>query len=130
MPARLRAELPGLLKWALDGCLEWQRLGLGVPNEIRRATDAYQSENDAVGQFIAEKCIVNESASVRSGRLFDVFKEWCAANGEPDRSNKWLTQRMAEKGFQKKIRNDGAWWFGLGLLAERVGRTDADDEEV
>jgi putative DNA primase/helicase len=118
LPARLRAELPGLLKWAVDGCLEWQQSGLGIPNEVRQATDAYQSENDVVGQFIEEKCIVNESTSVRSGRLFEMFKEWCSANGEHEYSNKWLTQRLAEKGFQKKTRNDGAWWIGLGLLAE------------
>lgn len=116
--ARLRAELPGFLKWTVEGCLEWQKFGLGIPDEVRQATDTYQSENDIVGQFIGEKCLVQESVSARSGQLYDVFKSWCQSNGEHERSNKWFSDRLAEKGFQKKRRNDGAQWTGLGLVAD------------
>ena len=31
LPEKLKAEWPGILRWMIDGCLEWQRDGLGTP---------------------------------------------------------------------------------------------------
>jgi putative DNA primase/helicase len=39
---KLRDGLPGILKWALEGCLAWQSSGLGQPDEVREATAAYR----------------------------------------------------------------------------------------
>lgn len=123
LPDKLRTELPGLLAWAVAGCFEWQLYGLGLPLEVKKATGMYQSEMDMVGQFIAEKCVIAESAAVKSSAIYSVFESWCKENGESVRSNKWLTARLAEKGYEKKPRNDGAWWFGIGLSTEN----DSDD---
>ena len=38
LPAKLLAELPGILNWALQGCLEWQKNGLGEPDAVTKAT--------------------------------------------------------------------------------------------
>jgi putative DNA primase/helicase len=118
LPARLREELPGLLAWAVEGCLEWQRNGLGVPDAVKDATRAYRDEMDIVGQFIFEHCITDENTSVRSSKLFDAWKSWAQANGESERSNKWFTGVIAERGYQKKSRSTGAWWSGIGLQAD------------
>jgi len=32
---KLKPEWPGILRWALNGCLEWQRLGLAPPPVVR-----------------------------------------------------------------------------------------------
>jgi putative DNA primase/helicase len=45
LPEKLREELRGLLAWAIAGCLEWQKSGLGVPDEITKATGDYRSLN-------------------------------------------------------------------------------------
>jgi len=42
--AMFRAEFPGILNWAVQGCLEWQRDGLGVPQEVVEATRGYEAE--------------------------------------------------------------------------------------
>src|SRR3989304_390085 len=34
LEAKLASELPGILKWAVDGCLEWQREGLGMSDAV------------------------------------------------------------------------------------------------
>jgi len=34
LPERLRAERPGILAWAVQGCLEWQRVGLAVRQQL------------------------------------------------------------------------------------------------
>ena len=40
---KLKAEWPGILAWMLEGCLEWQKIGLSPPEIVRAATDNYLS---------------------------------------------------------------------------------------
>jgi putative DNA primase/helicase len=40
LPEKLRAELPGILAWVVQGCLQWRRGGLQAPEEVRQATGA------------------------------------------------------------------------------------------
>ena len=39
-------ELPGILAWAVRGCLEWQKVGLGLPTSVSEATREYREECD------------------------------------------------------------------------------------
>ena len=80
---KLRAELPGILAWAVAGCLAWQREGLSVPDAVKKATEAYRAESDTLGQFLAE-CTTIEGANLQAqaGPLFEAYKQWCAANSE------------------------------------------------
>ena len=48
---KLRAELPGILAWAIEGCLAWQREGLNPPLLVREATADYLAAEDAIGQL-------------------------------------------------------------------------------
>jgi putative DNA primase/helicase len=38
---KLRAELPGILAWAVRGCVEWQKDGLQEPDVVKNATQAF-----------------------------------------------------------------------------------------
>src|SRR5262249_14786881 len=48
LDAHLRAELPGILTWAVQGCRAWQAQGLAEPDEVIQATHAYQAEQDVL----------------------------------------------------------------------------------
>src|SRR5262249_41672865 len=37
LPEKLQAERAGILRWLVDGCLSWQRAGLGAPPAVRKA---------------------------------------------------------------------------------------------
>jgi putative DNA primase/helicase len=37
---KLKAEWPGILAWAINGCLEWQRIGLAPPAASRSSSTA------------------------------------------------------------------------------------------
>ena len=43
---KLKAEGPAILRWMVDGCLEWQCDGLMVPDKVRAATDDYLADQD------------------------------------------------------------------------------------
>ena len=118
LPAKLREELPGLLAWAVAGCLEWQKNGLGVPDEITKATGDYRDEMDVLGQFIEERCGVLDGLAVQSSVLFNAWSKWCEANGEFKGTNKSFSLKLEEKGFKNKRRKSGIWFLGIGLNAE------------
>ena len=55
---KLAQELPGILNWAVEGCLQWQRQGLRSTPEVQAATHGYQDDMDVLGDFIDECCEV------------------------------------------------------------------------
>src|SRR6266852_8328892 len=58
---KLRAEFSGILSWAIDGCLAWQREGLNPPAVVRDATDDYLESEDAIGRWLEDRCITDSS---------------------------------------------------------------------
>lgn len=122
--ARFEAELPGILAWAVRGCLAWQEHGLGMPDAVREATGAYHAEMDILAQFLDERCIVNPLAKVKAGDLYKAYVEWCEGNGERPLSQRNFGMRLAERGFERRKSTGGLFrWSGIGL-ADQVDDRD------
>jgi putative DNA primase/helicase len=111
---KLREELPGILHWAVEGCLAWQREGLGIPGEVKAATEGYRTEMDVIGQFLEEHCILNPQIQARASTLYKVYKEWCEAAGEYAVNQRRFGMSLSERGFTRYT-NNGVWWRGIGL---------------
>jgi len=113
----LKKELPGILAWAVQGCLMWLHSGLGSPDEITRATNAYKSEMDAFTHFFDECCIVDETGRVTNKMLRARYDEWCRENGEYPMSQRPFSQKLLERGFTKRnsSSNGTAEWHGFKL---------------
>src|SRR5208282_5449458 len=54
---KLKAEAPGILRWMVEGCQEWQKHGLGTPEVVMVATAEYRSEQDRLAQFLEQECV-------------------------------------------------------------------------
>jgi putative DNA primase/helicase len=59
---KLKAEWPGILQWAINGCLEWQQVGLAPPACVTIATEAYLEAEDSVTQWLHECSTIGDSA--------------------------------------------------------------------
>ena len=59
LPEKLKAEWPAILRWMIDGCLEWQADGLNPPASVRAATDDYLNAEDVLGQWLEDMCTVS-----------------------------------------------------------------------
>src|SRR5262249_21381787 len=116
--AMFRSEFPGILNWALEGCLEWQKNGLGVPDEVINATRAYEAEQDTFAMFLEEKCVLAPNARVLSLALYREYKSWAEQNGETAVSHKMFAQFMSERGFVKTKTAKGALYSGIGVRVE------------
>jgi putative DNA primase/helicase len=68
---KLRDEWLGILRWAIDGCLAWQRRGLVRAKVVFDATAEYFSEQDTFRQWIEDCCETGARAlSETTGNLF------------------------------------------------------------
>jgi putative DNA primase/helicase len=112
----LRAELPGVLAWAVEGCLAWQREGLGEPLAVKEATADYKDEMDMLGEFFADRCEVGEHYQATAGELFAAYESWCQSTGEPKQSQRWLGLRLKERGFEQSKSKHSRFWKGIGLI--------------
>jgi putative DNA primase/helicase len=72
---KLEQEFPQILAWMIEGCLEWQKIGLVAPALVEAATEEYFAENDPIGSWLAE-CTTAGSSNTRSLDLFGSWKEW------------------------------------------------------
>ncbi|NQT12370.1 MAG: DNA primase, partial [Planctomycetes bacterium] len=114
---KLRGELPHILRWCVQGCLDWQQRGLGEPEEVAEATASYRDEQDVVGQFIVERCVVDQEARVRAGDLYAAYEKHAEAAREFVLSQRKFGDRMTERGYERK-RSGGLWYTGIGLVLE------------
>lgn len=97
LPEKLCAEWPGILQWAIDGCLEWQRIGLAAPDVVRQATDAYLASEDAIALWLDDCCVIGPAHRTRSLTLFESWKSWADAAGENVGSQKGFTQALEKR---------------------------------
>ena len=118
LPDKLRAELPGILAWAVRGCLDWQREGLTAPAEVLAATEAYRVEMDTLGDFLAECCTEGPNTQVTAKALYESYTTWAASQGEHSLTQRAFGMRLAERGFDRVRRHGGTWnWIGVGVPA-------------
>lgn len=116
LAVKLRAELPGILAWEVQGWRLYQAEGLNPPADVTQATAAYRSESDALGQFLADCTIQAETFTVGSADLYAAYTTWTAANGMGALSSVRFARALQERGFTKQKTRVGAVWSGLGLL--------------
>lgn len=115
LPDKLLAEREGILAWAVQGCLDWQRLGLGKPQAVTEATDAYKRDMDVLGDFIGDKCAVNENVSATAAVLYQAYLSWAHDSGEKPMTKKSFGQALAERGYTPKKKGDERLWLGIAL---------------
>jgi putative DNA primase/helicase len=99
---KLKAEWPGILQWAIKGCLKWQAEGLNPPQAVTDATAAYLEAEDAVAAWIEEMCETKASYWTSSSALFESWKSWAELNGEFAGSQKALREKLESRGIEAK----------------------------
>lgn len=115
LPEKLRAELPGILTWAVHGCLEWQKLGLAPPDEVRQATQAYREEQDLLGGFITDRCEVAAGNKEAAASLFEEYVKWAQDSGEQPVTKRTFGRLLRDRGFVDGRTGKARMWIGLCL---------------
>jgi len=95
----LLTERNGILAWAVRGCIAWQAQGLAPPMAVRRASQHYLENQDRIGRFLDECCVVGAEHSVGSSDLFAWWAKWSSASAEAAGSQRSFVQELLGRGF-------------------------------
>jgi putative DNA primase/helicase len=103
LEAKLKREWPGILRWMIDGCLDWQQDGLRQAEAVRAATEAYFEDQDVIAQWLAEECDAEPGNAFKwesTGKLFEAWAAYALAAGESPGSKKAFSAEMVRRGFE------------------------------
>jgi putative DNA primase/helicase len=120
---KLETELTGILGWAVRGCLDWQKNGLGTPSSVVQATQEYRQESDEVGRFIAARCRLETKTKTPANELYQAYLQWCAHENEKPGANNIFARQLAYRGISKKRSRKGLLYLGIGLAPLAVSAT-------
>jgi putative DNA primase/helicase len=130
----VRQEGAGILRWAVEACREYQRVGLAAPERVRAASAEYRAEQDEIGMFVTDRCVLSESAKCTRSVMFGAYRTWCEEHGHDVMSPAALAERLREKGVSDAHGVHGGKGYGergwkgirLKLRGESV-KTDGEN---
>jgi P4 family phage/plasmid primase-like protien len=125
----LRAELPGILNWALRGLkmhLEGYNL---VPDVIAREKRTYRENNDILLEFLRQECVFDlddHSLQVAQSTLYDRYSNWAKTNGGYEIGRNNFYARIEGKRFTRSEVDKVITFHGIRLktTGERTTRRD------
>jgi putative DNA primase/helicase len=112
LAAKLRAELPGILNWAIKGCLAWKKSGLSVPRVITDAVKEYRDDMDIMGQWLTERVELSPTAEWAAAMAYGNYRQWLDDNGFKPMTISAFGQKLSER-FKKERTNKGFVYHGL-----------------
>lgn len=127
---KLRQEWPGILAWAVQGCLDWQRDGLQAPEAVTSATAEYRAEMDVVGRFLEERTLASPHAKCVKDRFYRAYGEWCKESGEEVMSKNLFGKRLLEKSLTESRSHGGVrFWMGIDLTATENAHWSSKEDD-
>lgn len=113
---KLKGEWPAILRWAIDGALDWQNVGLRAPAAVTDASNEYMDDEDVLGEFIGDCLQENPGGFVKTADMYEVFRGWCDKRGmRAPWTQHALRQAMKERGYEfgRKTHGRGVWGCSL-----------------
>lgn len=110
-------ELPGILNWAIEGCLKWQSEGLIAPEAVKASGAEYRSEMDTVAGFIDEECHIDASLRIGVSTLYEQYEAYCKSQGKRPRTKIQFGKSLQSQGYEKVLDSSGRYWTGLTTLS-------------
>jgi putative DNA primase/helicase len=115
---KLMAEAPAILRWMIQGCVDWQSSGLVKPASVLAATEEYFSDQDLFAHWLAEECICdagNMDRSESSSILFRSWKEFAVSAGHSSGTRQSFVDQMARHSFRYYRGRKTREFFGIAL---------------
>jgi putative DNA primase/helicase len=118
LETRLRKEWPGILRWAIDGCLDWLQNGLVRPACVTASTAAYFEDQDIMGQWLAQCCKVeigNERIWTSSSDLYRSWTAFAKTAGIKVESQKAFVAALQKRRITPHRTMHGRGFYGIEL---------------
>lgn len=111
-------ELPGVLAWAVRGCLEWGRTGLQPPVGAQMNRDEYFASEDEFGEFIDEELILGADSFTPTRDLYRRYAQWCDGGRIKPMSKIAFARKLSARGI-RPARTTTTRGFAVALATPR-----------
>jgi putative DNA primase/helicase len=114
---KLAHEGPGILNWCLVGLKRYLANGkLPQPTRIMEASATYRDESDLLGEFVADRCVMQGEIERRS--LLAEYKNWCNDVNEKAVSSKRFATLLRDRGVSERKDHGTRTWVGISLAGQ------------
>lgn len=138
LDSRLRAELPQILKWALQGLDRLrERKRITEPAASLEAVQTLADLVSPIRQFLREVCVIDPAAATPFSVVYREYGEWCRENGRGVKNTAGLSSDLhtalpeVKTDHRPKIQGQRQPRHvkGLAISAEWTGRVRDTDGE-
>jgi putative DNA primase/helicase len=134
LEGKLMGEAPAILRWLIDGCLDWQRNGLVRPQRVVEATENYFADQDSFSRWLDEWCDCeagNKYKKATAAELYQSWKAYAIAAGEDPETQKEFAERLltAGRGIVAKRKTKGVSYECIRLLPV-ASHQETEDERA
>src|SRR5207244_11313245 len=96
------------------------KYGWDKPDEVREANEEWKAENDQLGRFIADCCVLHDDFRAKARPLFEHYRKWAEGSGEGIMTETMFGNRLKARGLEKEHTRVGAEYVGM------ANRSDAE----
>lgn len=112
---KLVGEMPGILNWMVQGCLEWQSEGIAVPSEISLRTQMLKRELDVIGLFLTDCIVPDAEGTITLKLMFELYTSWCLENACDAMTKKSFGIYMKRKNLTQGKSDGVRFWRHLSM---------------
>lgn len=120
---KLKTEAPGILAWLVRGCLAWQKEGLKKSDIIKKATDSYHKDQDIIGQFIEDICVINPYFKVKPGEIYKAYCDWSNEQNIKPMSQTALGKDLATR-YNTEGKGRNKFYLGIKIANSQENERD------
>lgn len=119
LPEKLKHSADAILTWAVEGWYAYEDLGgMHEPASVVNATDAYQTESDALKRFIQDECVTGPHVHVAARELFHAWTAWAAKEGADSMNERTFGKALDGVGYESRRTKTGMVRSGIALRVE------------
>jgi P4 family phage/plasmid primase-like protien len=131
LPTRLKGEGSGILNWVIEGArmfyagyLHPNRRPAAIVNATNQLWDAF----DTLAQWLANECVLDESAETDITVLARGYNEWCKQNMLPEPKRHAVSKKLRLSNYPCRKTNGKVLYKGIRLRTEAESQMEDFDE--
>lgn len=106
----------GILAWAVEGAVEWHRIGLAAPPVIDNATKEFKETSDKLGEFYEHYLIRDPEGRISGKDVWALYREWADEEDLPSKE-RWTRSTfwgaLEERGARKTMSGRAVGFSGI-----------------
>src|SRR5262249_35451805 len=100
LTARLLAERPGILKWAIDGLNRLTKRGRFLqPASASQCVQDLEDLSSPVSAFVKDRCAIGPEHEIEISLLYTAWRDWCTETGRDNPGDRQLFGRNLRAAF-------------------------------